>query len=102
MSSIYLQIVSMAFLIIFVGISKVRTLAIVITIVIMINKTSIKLTKPDKPKKPDIGCDRGSNSKGMAINDRRPASILLDTMDILWMILSLSTSSGNTSCSLMK
>ena len=102
MSLIYLQIVSMAFLIIFVGISKVRILAIVITIIIMINKTSIKLTKPDKPKKPDIGCDRGSNRKGMAINDRTPVSILLDTMDVLWMILSLSISSGNTSCSLMK
>ena len=68
----------MAFLIIFVGISKVRILTIVITI----NKTSTKLTKPDKPKKPDIGCVRGSNSKGMAINDRTLASILLDTMDI--------------------
>jgi hypothetical protein len=62
----------------------------------------MKSTKPDKPKKSDIGCDRGSNSKGMAINDRTPASILLDTMDVLWMILSLSISSGNTSCSLMK
>ena len=51
MSPIYLQIVSMAFLIIFVGISKVRILAIVIAIIIMINKTSIKSTKPDKPKK---------------------------------------------------
>ena len=50
MSPIYLQIVSMAFLIIFVGISKVRILAIVIAIIIMINKTSIKSTKPDKPK----------------------------------------------------
>ena len=88
----------MAFLIIFVGISKVR----ILIIVIMINKISIKSTKPDKPKKPDIECDRGSNSKGMAINDRTPASILLDTMDVLWMILSLSISSGNTSCSLMK
>jgi len=76
MSLIYLQIVSMAFLIIFVGISKVRILAIVIAIIIMINKTSIKSTKPDKPKKLDIGCDRGSNRKGMAINDRTPASIL--------------------------
>ena len=98
MSSVYLQIVSMAFLIISVGISKVR----ILIIVIMINKISIKSTKPDKPKKPDIGCDRGSNSKGMAINDRTPVSILLDTMDVLWMILSLSISSGNTSCSLMK
>ena len=88
----------MAFLIIFVGISKVR----ILIIVIMINKISMKSTKPDKPKKSDIGCDRGSNSKGMAINDRTPASILLDTMDVLWMILSLSISSGNTSCSLMK
>ena len=90
MSPIYLQIVSMAFLIIFVGISKARILAIVITIIIMINKTSIKLTKPDKPKKPDIGCDRGSNRKGMAINDRKPVSILLDTMDVATINMSKS------------